>query len=295
MKRLLDKEWIVAYALILPNSLGLFLLYLMPIAMSFGMSVFSWEGLGGTEFVGAANFVEIMGDAAFWQAVGNTLRYVVVVVPSIVAISLLVALSLNEDGPATPVYRTLFFLPVVTMPVAVAMIWKWLFNLRYGLINTVLLRPFGVEVAWLSDPSRILSAIMIMGVWMGIGFNMVILLSGLKSIPRVYYEAAIIDGANARQRFFSITLPQLSPAIFFVMVIETIKAFQLFDQVYVFVRDNRGQIRDASRTIVMSIYETGFSRFRMGYAATQSIALFVIIFTVTVLQFRMQNRWVNYD
>lgn len=295
MRRFFQKESVAAYVLIMPNSLGLLFLYLLPIVVSFGMSLFSYSGLGAAEFIGFSHFKALAGDGAFLQALWNTLRYVVVVVPLIVIISILVASALNKGIALIGLYRTLFFLPVMTMPVAVAMVWKWLFNMKFGLINQILSGLGLAKIAWLSDPSIILQAIMVIGVWSGIGFNMVILLSGLKSIPESYYEAATLDGASRMRMFFAITLPQLSPSIFFVVIMESIKGFQVFDQIFVILRDNHGVLRDASRSIVLSIYESAFITFKLGYASSQAIVLFIIIFIITLIQFRMQDRWVHYE
>jgi multiple sugar transport system permease protein len=184
------------------------------------------------------------------------------------------------------------------MPVAVAVVWKWLYNSAHGLFN-YLLGLAGIQgPSWLTDPNVILWSVMIIAVWAGIGNNMVILLAGLQGIPETYYEAATIDGASGWQRFIKITVPLLTPAIFFVTVTSFIGSFQVFDLVYIITPASSGGggvLMDATRTAVYSIYQNGFQWFKIGYASAQAWVLFIVILVITIIQLQLQKKWVHYE
>jgi len=189
-------------------------------------------------------------------------------------------------------YRAAFFLPVITVTVAVALIWRWMYEPRAGIINTGL-RAIGLPgPAWLGDPHWAMAAIIIMSVWKGFGYNMVLFLAGLQGIPITIYEAAMLDGANAWQRFWKITLPLLSPMVFLAVVLTVISSFQVFDQAYVMTN---GGPANATNTIVLYIYQNGFQYFRMGYASAIAWVLFGVIFLFTLAQMRLQGSWVQYE
>jgi multiple sugar transport system permease protein len=222
----------------------------------------------------------------------NTLYYTFGLVPLNLVVSLGLAVWLNARLRGLTLYRMAFFLPVVTVTVAVALIWRWMYEPRAGIVDAAL-RAVGLPgPAWLGDTHWAMPAIILMSVWKGFGYNMVLFLAGLQGIPASIYEAAMIDGANAWQRFWRITLPLLSPVIFLAVVLTVISSFQVFDQALVMTN---GGPANATNTIVLYIYQNGFQFFRMGYASAIAWVLFVVIFIFTLFQMRLQGRWVTYD
>jgi multiple sugar transport system permease protein len=213
-------------------------------------------------------------------------------VPITTILALLLALLMNQKLRAITWYRTAFFMPVITSTVAVALVWSWIYAKDFGLLN-YFLRFFGVEpIAWLTSSQWAMLAISIMAVWSNVGQGMIIFLAGLQAIPQSYYEAAEVDGANSWQRFYKITLPLITPSLFFYFVITMIDAFQMFEQIYVMTR---GRPTNATFTIVYYIYRNAFRNFKMGYASTQAIVLFAIIMVLTLVYWRSQEKWVVYD
>ena len=240
------------------------------------------------------NFERMLADPNLALALKNTFVYTVLSVPLSIAISVVIAVLLNTRIRGVALYRTLYFLPVVTMPAAVGIVWRWLFNADFGIINHVL-RLVGIEgPRWLTDPSLALYSLILVSVWSSIGHNMVILLSGLQGIPSVYYEAAEIDGASNYVQFFRITLPLLSPTLFFVTVTSLISAFQVFELIFLMIGPDSLVIRQ-TQSVVFLFYREAFINMDKGYASAISLLLFIIIMAVTVVQFRLQKRWVHYE
>jgi len=282
--------WIAFF--LLPSLGGLLIFKLIPILASLGLTLFEWDLLTSPEFVGLGNFERLVQDRAFLDALQHTLTFILGYIPLVMALGLAVASALNQKIRGTTVYRTLFYLPVVSSWVAIALLWMWIFNPRFGLVNYGL-SFLGIEgPGWLFDPEWAMPAIIITSVWKDIGFVMVMFLAGLQGIPETYYEAASIDGATSWQRFRSITIPLLSPTIFFALVISLINSFQLFDQVWIMTG---GGPAGATSVVVEQIVNNAFRYSRMGYAATLSWALFALVFVVTIFQMRLQRRWVTYD
>ncbi len=282
--------------LIAPNTLGLMFFFGVPVLASFLTSLTKWNGLVPSQAVGLANFQQLTVDASFWQALGNTLKLLVLVVPADVALALAVALALNQRLPARNFFRTIYFLPVITSTVAASVVWTWIFQAHYGLVGNALAFAGLRDVAWLIRPDLVLIPIAVVAVWQRIGFDMVLFLAGLQNIPRVLYEAAIIDGANQRQRFRYITLPMLSPTTFLVVILAVINAFQIFDQVYMMtLRTSPGGVNGSATTLSYYLYRSAFINSQFGYASAIALILFVIILGVTVLQLRLQRRWVYYE
>jgi multiple sugar transport system permease protein len=279
---------------LLPNALGFLVFTLLAILAALGLSFLEWDMLTPPKFVGTENFTRLLlKDKAFRQALVNTLYYTVGTVPFSVILGLAVAVALNrKDIKGRNWFRAAYFLPAVTSLVAVSLVWSFIFDANSGLFNGVL-RMIGISdpPAWLSSTSWALPAVMIVAVWGSLGYNMVLFLAGLQGIPRALYEAADIDGAGAWQQFWHITVPMLSPTTFFVVVIAVINSFQVFGQVLVLTQ---GGPANATNTIVYYIYEQGFQFFQMGYASAAAWILFLIIFALTLLQMRLQRRWVNY-
>ncbi len=283
-------------ALILPNTLGLMFFFGIPVLSAFATSLQEWNALKPPQFVGLANFERLLTDPSFWQALGNTFKLMILSVPVGLTLALAVAVLLNQRLPGRNLFRTVYFLPVVTSSVAASIVWTWIFQPRYGLIGNVLAFAGLRDVSWLTRPDLILFPVAVVTIWQRLGFDMVLFLAGLQSIPRVLYEAALIDGANRWQRFRNITLPMLSPTTFLILVLAIINAFQIFDQVYVMTsRTTRGGVGGSATTLSLYLYQSAFVNSQFGYASAISLVLFLIILAFTVFQLRLQRRWVYYE
>lgn len=283
-------------ALVAPNVLGLLFFFGVPVLMAFGTSFFEWNLLTPPEFIGLTNFQRLIVDGSFWQALGNSVRLMLYTVPTGIALALGVALLLNQKLRGRGLLRTIYFLPVITSTVAASVVWTWIFQPRYGLLGNILEPLGGRDINWLTRPDLVLIPIAAVTIWQRLGFDMVLFLAGLQSIPRVLYEAAVIDGANRWQRFRYITLPMLSPTTFLVLVLAVINSLQIFDQVYIMTqRTSRGGVGGSATTLAYYLYESGFVRFEYGYAATVALALFLVILSATVFQLWLQRRWVYYE
>ena len=279
--------WVTFF--VLPGLLGLAIFTIAPIVASLVLTLFRWDLLTAPRFIGLDNFRTLVHDGDFWAALRHTLIFIVGYVPLVVVLSLLLAMALNTRIRGQAILRTAFFLPVVSSWIAVALLWSWLFNPRFGLINYGLGR-LGIDgPKWLYDPHWAMSAIILTSVWKDLGFVMVIFLAGLQAIPRDYYEAAELDGAGAFERLRSITLPLLAPTTFFVTVISLINSFQVFTQVWVMTE---GGPAGATTVLVERVVKHAFSYGEMGYAATISWVLCAIVFVITAFQLGLQRRGV---
>ena len=284
-------EFLWGWLFILPTVIGLIILNIIPIFQTIYQSFFKTGDFGkGNIFVGFENYSKVFGDSEVWQSLINTLKYAVVEVPFSIAIALVLAVLLNRKMKGRSVYRTIIFLPMVAAPAAVAMVWRWLFNSDFGLINNV----FHVHVKWVSDPKIAVFAVAVIGVWSILGYNMVLFLSGLQEIPGDYYEAASIDGATGIKSFFHITIPLLSPTIFFVLVTRVIGALQVFDLMYM-VMDKSNPALDKTQSLVYLFYKYAFINKNMGYGSTIVVLLLIITMIVTVFQMICQKKWVFYN
>lgn len=280
--------------MIAPTFLGLLVFSIWPIIQSLFLSFTKWGSFGSNEWVGVENYIRMFSDVEVGKAFKNTFIYTFLSVPISIGISIVVAVLLNQKIRGVGLYRLIFFLPYVTMPAATAMVWKWLYNGDYGIINYIL-SLFSIEgVRWLSDPRFAIFSLVIVAVWSSIGYNMVILLSGLQGISSTYYEAASIDGAGPIMKFFTITIPLLTPTIFFVSILSFISTLQLFELVFMMVGPNSPVIQD-TQTVVYLFYEIGFVHGDKGYAAAIILILFVLIMLLTAIQFKMQKKWVHYQ
>jgi multiple sugar transport system permease protein len=283
-------------ALVLPNTLGLLVFFGIPVILAFRTSLVEWNGIRAPIDVGLKNFEHLFQDPLFWRSLGNTFKLLLMTIPVGLVLSLGAAVLLNQRLVGRSVFRTIYFLPVVTSTVAASIVWTWMFQTRYGLISSVL-TPFGLgELNWLTSPDLVLIPIAVVTVWQRIGFEMVLFLAGLQNIPRVLYEAAVIDGATRWERFRHITLPLLSPTTFLVFVLASIGSFQIFDQVYTMTsRTTRGGVNGSASTLAYLLYDSGFGKGQFGYASAVALVLFVIILGFTVFQLRLQRRWVYYE
>ena len=281
----------IAYLFLLPSLVifGVFVFY--PLFFSLWSSFTNWSLISPTtKYVGLSNYGTLIQDKRFWNALWNTGYYTLGVVPVGTILALLLAVALNQKVMGVKVFRTILFLPVITSSAIIAIVWTFLFDPDIGLLAYYLSRIGFTSSAWLRDPHYAMPAIILVSLWKNLGFNMVIFLAGLQSIPMSLYEAASIDGANRIQQFFRITLPQLMPTTTFVVVMSVISSFQVFDQVYVMTR---GGPLFSTETLVQYIYHHGFETFRMSYASTVAIVLLVLVLLLTLLQLRVLDRDIN--
>jgi len=293
-KRKFNKEAFWGYVFVLPTMLGLLVFYILPALTSFGLSFTNWNGISTPDFVGLENVILLIQDPVFIRSALNTILFTLLAVPFTVIVATIIALLLNQKIKGMVIFRTLYFLPVVTMPVAVGMIWRWLYNTEYGLINYVLSIFNLPEPAWLFNPNIVLLSVVVVHVWMTVGNTMILLLAGLQGISDTYYEAAKIDGASKMRQLFSITLPLLTPSLFFVVITGMISSLQVFDLIFMMIGDSAALLGPL-RTIVYGVYEQGFVYGRMGVASAQAFLLFLAILIFTIVQFALQKRWVHYD
>jgi multiple sugar transport system permease protein len=266
--------------------------FFLPVAASLLLSVTDFDIYGianpsNTRFVGLGNYAKLLSSPDFWSALKNTFYFAFVGGPLTIAVSLGAALLLSSKLVRFKgLFRTIYFTPFVTTLVAVAIVWRYLYHTRYGLFNYAL-GAVGIHpVDWLGDPHWAMPAIIIMAVWKSFGYNMLIFIAGLQAIPEELYDAAEIDGAGPWRRFWSITLPMLSPTLVFVSVITMIGYFQLFAEPYVMTQG--GPLRSTT-SVVLLMYEEGFRWWRMGFAASVAFVLFIVILLATLLQFRLQK------
>ena len=280
-----------AWAFITPTMLGLIILNFYPIFNTVWQSLCKTGDFGrGNTFVGLANYVTVLQQAETWQSLWNTIKYALIEVPFGVIIALILAVFLNKKLPGTSVYRTIFFLPMVCAPAAVAMVWRWLYNQQFGLLNNL----FGVNVGWTNDPKIAWISIGVIGVWSIIGYNMVLFISGLQEIPHDYYEAAEIDGATGIRQFFHITVPLLSPTTFFIVQTRLIGALTVFDLMYM-VMDKTNVALKQVQSIVYLFYTYAFTNGNRGYGATIVMVLLVFIMVITVIMQKAEKKLVFYN
>jgi len=255
------------------------------------LSFTRWDGLTPLKWIGLANYRDLLTDETFRISLVNNLYYTAVTVPLTIALSILLALLMNFRIRGIKVFRVLYFFPNITASIAVGIIWGAMFT-QYGPINTIL-RFFGVAnpPGWLASTTLALPAVMLVSIWKGVGYNAVILLAGLQGVPRHLYEAAELDGAGRFKQFVHVTLPGLSPVIFFTVVTGVIGSFQVFDTVMAMTQGGPGR---ATNVLVFHIYNTAFQNYHFGAASAMSYVLFVIIFVLTLVQLRIQKRWVTY-
>ena len=288
------KEELVGYLFIMPVVIGLSVFYIFPFLQNIWFGFNDVNQFNVASFCGADNYVRLLEDKEFLTALANSLKSALVIVPAVVALSLLVASLLNTKIRGKSISRTLYFLPAVTMSVAISLVWKWIYNGEYGVLNSVL-KVFGIEgINWLSDPKYALIMVLIVEIWMSVGYNMIILLAGMQGISTSYYEAAVIDGAGPAACFFKITIPILTPTIFFVVITSIISSFQIFDTIFMMIPKDSPAF-SASQTLVMMFYRNAFDYGAKGYAAAISSIVFLIVMLVTAVQFGMQKKWVHYE
>ena len=293
-RHLVSRDTLSAYAFLLPNGLGFLAFTLIPIVASAVLSLFNWPLQSAPTFVGLSNYVALVTkDPVFKQVFLNTLFYVVGYVPLNLILSLGIAVWLSSRIRGKNLFRVVFFLPVVTPMVANALIWTLLYAPGNGVFDWFLSSVVHLPAPnWLGSQTLAMPAMIVMSVWQGFGYNMLILSAGLQVIPRELYEAAAMDGASKPRRFWSVTLPLLTPFLFFALVMTLITSFQVFTQPYILTSGGPGV---STTTLVLYLYNNGFQFYKMGYASALAWILFVIIMVITAMQFVAQKRWVHYD
>jgi multiple sugar transport system permease protein len=278
------REALAGYVLLAPDVVGLTVVYVLPMLFTVYLSFHAWTGMDELRFVAWRNYLELFEDPVWLRSVRITLSYLVLYVPAIVAGSLCLALLVNTRLREVKLYRTIFFLPIVMPVIIAAVVWTFIYEPSYGVINFVL-SSFGFEKhAWLGSQKEALFAVVVVSVWKQTGYFMIIFLAGLKNIPAQYYEAGDIDGAGPVVKFFRITLPLLKPTFVFVLVINLITALQDFDQIYVMTK---GGPNYATHVQIFYIYEKAFRFWKMGAASAASIMLFMVIFLLSLLQLKI--------
>lgn len=281
--RWVSRQTLVAYAFLSP-SLVLFLIFRHgPAVFSLVLSFFNWTMVDKPEFVGTRNFTQLAQDDVFWKALWNTVKYTILAVPPDIIIALLLAVLLNQQLRGMKFFRLAYFIPVVTSGALIAIVWRWLYQ-PHGIINGFLLDVGLTPRAWLTDTSLVLPSLAAMAIWKHVGFNVLILLAGLQSIPPELEEAARLDGAGRIRIFFNITLPLLKPVVVLATILTTIGSFQMFDAAFVMTG---GGPFYASTTLVYYTYLKAFDQYQMGYGATIAFVLFLIILVVTLIQRRV--------
>ena len=281
------------FTFLFPSLLGLLVFKVGAMLYSLYISFTDWNLFGTPKFVGLENYITIFQDERFYEALKNTVLFIIGYLPIVLVLSLGIAMLLNAKVKKVNVFRGLFFLPVITSWVAVSMIWKGLLNPEFGVINSIIECFGGNGPAWLQNPSFVIPAVIMVSVWKDVGFLSIIFLGGLQGISQEYYEAAQLDSANKWQQFKRITLPLLSPTTFYALIITIINSFQVFDQIWIMTSGE--PTADLVPVMVTEIYKNSFQYQKMGYATALSWILFVIIIGVTIFQNVMQKKWVHYE
>lgn len=291
-KRKMEKN-ISAYAMLLPQLIGLIAFGVLPIIMVLAISSTEWNVIGRMHFVGLESLFAELKNPYFIKAMSNTFLYVILNVPLSIGSALIISLYLHKVRFKV-FFRAVYFMPVVTSMVAAVMVWQWLYHPDFGPINAVLNGVFHlpVKILWLGSTQTAMLSIVIMNVWQTMGYGLVLFLAGLQAVPSAYYEAATIDGANSWQKIMKITLPLLSPTTFYCVITSIIGSFQVFGQTYLLTQ---GGPLNSTYTIAMHIFQKGFVEMEMGRASAASLVLFAIIIIITGIQFWVSKKWVFYE
>ncbi len=288
-----DRKIRTAYLFIAPTIFFFSITFIYPGIYAIYLSLSKWAVTGGSEFVGFAQYIDVLQDKMFWKAIKNTVVLTLMSVPATMVLALMVALIFKAAStfPLRNLFRAIYFLPVITSAVAVAFVWSWIYQPEIGLLNAFL-KIFGVsKQLWISGPKQVLPSLAIMNIWARLGFDMIIFWAGLQGIPEVYYEVARMDGAGPFTQFRKITLPLLNPQIVLVGVLEIIYALKIFD--LVFVATSGGPV-NSSRVVVMHIYDLAFSWNKMGEASVVAIYLFILIMAISIIQWNLVSKKVEY-
>ena len=283
-----ESRW--AYLMVAPTIIGLLVLNIYPFLDTIKLSFSKTMPFGLYELQGLDNYIEMFTSAEFWRANLNTLYFCILTVPLGLFLSLIVAVMLNAKIKGRTAFRAVFFLPMVVAPAAVAMVWKWMFNTEYGIINTIL----HSKVNWITDPNIVMVTCAIVAIWSAIGYDAVLLLSGLQNISKSYYEAASLDGATKLQQFFHITLPMVSPTLFVVMIMRLMSSIKVYDLIYMLVEESNPALSKA-QSLMYLFYRESFVTGNRGLGSAVVIWTVALIGVVTAVQFWGQKKWVNYE
>ena len=287
------KRNLVAYSFIAPNFIGFCIFTLVPIIFAFALAFMKWDGNNEATFVGTGNFAKLATDTFFWAALKNTIIYVIGTVPLTMAASLGLAMLLNQRVKGRGFFRTVAFFPYVASLVAITSVWSMIFHPSKGPVNYMLLTVFGVDQnnlpKWFSG-SLVLLTLILFSVWKYMGYYMLIYLAGLQGISPELYEAASLDGANAKQKFMYITLPQLRATSFFVLVMLTINCFKVYDIAVMLAGGGDGKLSTSATVLVYYIYQNAFNYWDLGYSSAIAMVLFIIVLVVTLIQFKYEKK-----
>lgn len=283
-----EQNW--AYIMVAPTIIGLIVLNLWPFVQTLYTSFCEHLGFGNYKFVGLQNYIDIFQRPEFWRATWNTIYFCILTVPLGLFLSLLVAMLLNAKIKGKGAFRTIFFLPMVCAPAAVTMVWRWIFNGEYGVLN----QAMGTRIGWITDPNVVMFACAIVAIWSNIGYDAVLLLAGLQNISKSYYEAASIDGASKVTQFFHITLPMVSPTLFVVMIMRLMASVKVYDLIYMMVEDTNPAVTSV-QSLMYLFYRESFVAGSRGSGSAIVIWTVLLIGVITVIQFAGQKKWVNYD
>ena len=283
-----EENW--GWIMVAPTIIGLFILNIWPFIQTIYTSFCEHLGFGHYKFIGIQNYVDMFGNTEFWKATGNTIWFCVLTVPMGMVLALFVAMLLNTKVKFKGGFRTIFFLPLVCAPAAVAMVWQWIFNGQYGILNQIL----GANIQWITNPKTAVLAVAIVSVWSSVGYDAVLLLAGLQNIPKTLYEANSIDGAGKVRQFFTITLPMISPSLFSVLIMRLMASMKVYDLIYMMSDDTNPAMADM-QSLMYLFYRSSFVAGDRGYGSAIVIWTVSLILLVTLIQFWGQKKWVTYD
>ncbi|MCI8476937.1 MAG: sugar ABC transporter permease [Oscillospiraceae bacterium] len=283
-----EQNW--GYIMVAPTIIGLIVLNLWPFIQTLYTSFCEHLGFGHYRFIGLGNYATIFQSSEFWKATWNTILFCILTVPVGLFLSLLVAMLLNAKIKGKGAFRTIFFLPMVCAPAAVTMVWRWIFNGEYGILNQV----FGTNINWITDSKFVMIACAIVAIWSNIGYDAVLLLSGLQNISKSYYEAADIDGAGKVTQFLHITLPMVSPTLFVVMIMRLMASIKVYDLIFMMVEETNPAVTSV-QSLMYLFYRESFVAGSRGTGSAIVIWTVLLIGLITVVQFIGQKKWVNYD
>lgn len=283
-----DMFW--GYLMIFPTILGLIVLNIYPFIETIIMSLSSTKAFGKYEFSGIENYITMFSSQEFWKATWNSVWFCVLTVPVGIFFALILAVLLNAKIKGRSIFRTIYFLPMVVAPAAVAMVWKWLFNADFGIINSVL----GTDIKWITDPKIVLITCAIVSIWSSLGYDAILLLSSIQNISKSYYEAASLDGASKVKQFFTITIPMVSPTLFVVLIMRLMASLKVYDLIYMMVDQQNPALTDA-QSLMYLFYRESFIAGNKGLGSAIAVWTVLLIGIVTIVQFIGQKKWVNYE
>ena len=283
-----EAKW--GYILVAPTIIGLIVLNVYPFLQTLVLSFSTTHPFGFYEISGIGNYTKMFASEEFWKATWNSIYFCILTVPLGMFFALITAVFLNAKIAGKTAFRAIYFLPMVVAPAAIAMVWKWIFNAEYGIINQII----GTKVNWLTNPKLVLPATAAVAVWSSVGYDAVLLLSGIQNISKSYYEAADLDGATKVQQFFHITLPMVSPTLFVVLIMRLMASLKVYDLIYMMIGEGNPAL-SKSQSLIYLFYRESFIKGDKGYASAIVIATVLLIGIITAIQFAGQKKWVNYE